>query len=129
MKRIAQFAAVLAITLLVAQPALAGATCLFGSAAACVSGCTMAMDGMGSDCPMTGQMLSSGCPMDCCSHAALQATEPLVAPSKVRVAVQPIAFAEHSQISIADPIAVAREIIETRSVSTPRYILNQVFRI
>ncbi len=127
MKRIAQFAAVLAIALLVAQPAIAGATCLFGPAAACVSGCPMA--GMGPDCPMTGQTVASSCPMDCCSHAALQATDPQVAPSKVRVVVQPIAFAEHYKVSIANPIAVAREIVKIRSVSPPRYILNRAFRI
>jgi hypothetical protein len=127
MKRIAQFAAVLAIALLIAQPVVAGATCLFGPAAACISGCPMA--GMGPDCPMGGQTLATSCPMDCCSHAALQASEPLAAPSKVRVVAQPIALAEPFQNSIANPKAAAREIIEIQSVSPPRYILNKVFRI
>jgi len=129
MKRIAQFAAVLAIALFVAQPALAGSICIFGQSATCVTGCPMAMDNMGPDCPMASGMVASGCSMDCCPGAAMQASEPLAAANKWRTAVQTLALADASEISAANPVAVGPISVKFRGVSPPRYILNQVFRI
>jgi hypothetical protein len=127
MKRIAQCVAVLAIALLMVQPVLAGSNCILGAAAACVEGCPMA--GMGADCPMQSPMLSSGCPMDCCGHAVMQATEPVAAADRARVAVQVSALTGRPEIlaAAADDLRAG---MEARDASPPPiYILNRVFRI
>ena len=129
MKRIVQFAAILAIALLLVQPALAASACLFGPAVACVTGCPMAMGGMRPNCPMSSQMVASSCPMDCCSHSASQATEPVATADKMRAVAQPLTLAEFAVIPISNPALAAREINEIRGVSPPLTILNQVFRI
>ena len=129
MKRMAQFAAILAIAFLMAQPAFASPACTFESAAGCVVDCPMDMQGMGPDCPMTGPIVSFGCPTDCCSHAAVQAMESIVAPEKLRVGAQQAVASDASEAPIAAPVADRPSGLAIRGSSPPRYLMNQVFRI
>jgi hypothetical protein len=129
MKRFAQFALVLAVGLLVTNPVFASSICVFGLSTACVPDCPMPMGGMSSDCPMANPVLAPGCPVNCCSHATLEATEPFTAAHKVRGVAQPAALAELAEIAIAEPVAVQRVSIGIRGAPPPIYILNQVFRI
>ena len=89
----------------------------------------MAMEGMSSGCPMTNPMLAPGCPVNCCSHATLEATEAFRAADKPRSVAQPAAIAEFAEVSTAAPVAVERAAAEVRGAPPPIYILNQVFRI
>jgi hypothetical protein len=129
MKRIAHFAAVLAIVLLVVQPALAASFCVVGQNAVCTTGCPMAMAGMGPDCPMASGMVASGCSMDCCSHGAMLASESQATADRHRSDMRFMAVVEPAAIAGFEPIADRRIISEILGVSPPRYILNQVFRI
>jgi len=89
----------------------------------------MAMDGMSADCPMAKPMLAPGCPLNCCSHAALEATEAISGWHKARVVAQPAALDNLAEIAIAEPNAAERADIGVRGAPPPIYILNQVLRI
>ena len=129
MKRIAQFAAALAIAFLAVQPVLGSLPCRLGPATACASGCSMAMNVMGPDCMMQGRMAEAGCPRNCCDHSVLQSTLLLAAQSKSRHLVPSPLLAQSVATAAADPIPYAQAGNESRGGSPPRYILNQVFRI
>lgn len=129
MKRFAQLVAVLAIALFAIQPALAGMSCMPNQSAACVPGCPMAMDSMGADCPVAGQAMASECLPNCCTHGVSPAIAPLVPSERLRLAMFLISAARPDAGQSAKTAASFFAPIESRAVSPPRYILNQVFRI
>lgn len=129
MKRLVQFVAVLAIGLLVVQPALAGLPCVAGANTECAPGCPMAMNGMRPGCPMASQMASGDCPQNCRGHALPQATAPVAAPEKLKLAVSAAPSMLLGSVFMAEPELNLRTPIEARIASPPRYILNRAFRI
>lgn len=126
MKRVFQFAAMVVVLLLAAQPALAGVACATGGMAR--AACPMGMSEMGSDCPMA-YGLAADCTRDCCDRTTTKAVVLPAAPIKPRtlVASAVVSTAVEPPISAvlrADwlaPMAV--------SSSPPHYLLNRVFRI
>jgi hypothetical protein len=129
MKRIAQFASILAILLLTAEPAFAGFACTFGLTANCMAGCPMAMEAMGPDCSMASGIMASACPMECCLDAAVQATESAAAVNNLRKIGHTPAAAEDAAILPVAPVTNLSIGANVRAVSPPRYILDHNFRI
>lgn len=129
MKRIAQFAAALALALFVVEPALAGLPCAFGLPAACAPDCPMLMSGMGADCPMAGPMAASDCPQNCCAHAVAQAIATVVAAENLKTAAHTTALATPIEVGTTRLAAAHGGAIGARVESPPLYLLNQVFRI
>jgi hypothetical protein len=126
MPRRFQFVAILVISLLAAQPAIAGLTCAMANAAAV---CTHHMPAMAADCPMHQSATASFCQPDCCSHAQPVFTAPFTAAAKPKLALL-------SQPSLLPAAAVpthatlpARVRIEVFAPTPPRYILQHAFRI
>ena len=129
MKRLLQFAAIVVIGLMAAQPVLSSLTCVARMASSCAPGCPMGMSGMSPDCPMKDMSANQGCARNCCSNSAVMATLPQVSPVKAKVVVAvPMAILTSVAIApaAASPVAGSSGV---RSSSPPRYIANRVFRI
>lgn len=144
MKRFAQLAVLLAVTLLAAQPAFAGLPCADQAtrAGGCAPGCGMAMSPMpdnmpmsrasspmSSDCPMTPQITSDGCAQNCCQETLPLSNAQLSQGTKLSadLAVQLVPAA--SAIAIATPFRADAPLPVFDSAPPPLYLLLQVFRI
>jgi hypothetical protein len=89
----------------------------------------MAMEGMEADCTMVGQAMDAGCPWNCCAHAGFQTSAPLVAADRWRFSAGAATPAHRVMVSALDGPAERGHVSEVRGESSPRYLLNQVFRI
>jgi hypothetical protein len=128
MRRLAQFAALLVIGILMGQPVAEALECS-RQMCAMPSACPMEMSAMPPDCPMTQPMPSVECVPSCCGHARPQPAglnNAPMEPVKVQAVLLPAAILTEPSVEAAAAVVQPVPIV---SSSPPRFLLNRVFRI
>jgi hypothetical protein len=136
MKRVLQLVVLVTVSLLAAQPALAGLPCAQAIPAAsdCAPGCGMAMNQgpmsqMGMDCQMSWQAPGNCGERNCCSAALPQLVAHLSSVDKSRDA-RTIQFVPALQaVVLAGPVFAVSPPVDPVSAAPAKYVLFHVFRI
>jgi hypothetical protein len=132
MKRALPIAVALLVTLLMAQPALAGLSCTMQMAPGvpCAPACDMAISQMSANCPMHHRAPQGICFQDCCRPNTLPAVVQAVSKFRPRVLAATLQILP-PPLSTETPAKAlaAHSLIDLGASPPPRYILFRVFRI
>jgi hypothetical protein len=131
MKRFLQIVAVLAITLLSVQPAIAGLTCDLGAPAGltCAPHCPMAGSHVSKDCQKPLHASRTGCQQESCRFGWPQAVVRSTQIAKTKAIAAPFFLALPTAAPAKASASTAPPPSDLAAASPPRHILFRVFRI
>jgi len=130
MKKVLQFVAVALVAVLTAQPTLAGLTCgMKPSPGMPDAACNMAMDQMGTNCPMHSHGAGADCLLECCRNGWPQAVIQSASKARPKAVGTRFLLSTPSVAPAGVAVCAAPPADALAAAAPDRHVLLQVFRI
>jgi hypothetical protein len=131
MKKVLQFVAIALVAILATQPALAGLTCGMkpSPSMSAAADCDMAMNQMGTSCPMHSHGAGTDCLQECCRNGWPQAVVQSASKAKPKAVSTQFILAAPSIASAGVAVSAAPPAEALAAAAPDRHVLLQVFRI